>query len=124
MGQRKSWFGINAIVAVFAMALILPMSGWAASTYKILHKFTAGADGGYPAADLIFDAAGNLYGTAGAPGFQLKPHPHGSRTYSTLHNFTGADGDSPVGSLVFDKRETFTARLGTAVLLLTARSSS
>ena len=102
MRQRKSWFGINAIVAVFGVALIVPMSGWAASTYKILHRFTAGADGGYPAADLIVDAAGNLYGTAGAAVFQLKSNADGSWTYSTLHNFTGADGDSPVGSLVFD----------------------
>ena len=35
-------------------------SGW---TYGLVHTFTGGADGGYPGG-LIFDAAGNLYGTA------------------------------------------------------------
>jgi len=29
----------------------------------VLHSFTGGSDGGRPAADLIADAAGNLYGT-------------------------------------------------------------
>src|ERR1017187_2792491 len=35
-------------------------SGW---TYGLVHTFTGGADGGQPGG-LIFDAAGNLYGTA------------------------------------------------------------
>jgi uncharacterized repeat protein (TIGR03803 family) len=30
---------------------------------NVLHSFTGGSDGGRPAADLIADAAGNLYGT-------------------------------------------------------------
>jgi uncharacterized repeat protein (TIGR03803 family) len=29
----------------------------------VLHSFTGGADGGYPVAGLLLDAAGNLYGT-------------------------------------------------------------
>ena len=36
-------------------------SGW---TYKSLHDFTEGSDGGYPEDGPIFDANGNLYGTA------------------------------------------------------------
>jgi uncharacterized repeat protein (TIGR03803 family) len=35
--------------------------GW---TYKDLHDFTGGADGGYPGGGVVLDGAGNLYGTA------------------------------------------------------------
>ncbi len=37
---------------------------------SVLYQFTGGADGGYPASNLIQDSAGNLYGTAteGGPG--------------------------------------------------------
>jgi len=34
----------------------------------VLHSFTGGSDGGRPAADLIADAAGNLYGTTSSGG--------------------------------------------------------
>jgi uncharacterized repeat protein (TIGR03803 family) len=37
-------------------------------TEKVLHNFTGGVDGGNPMAGLIFDAAGNLYGTASSGG--------------------------------------------------------
>jgi hypothetical protein len=33
-------------------------------TYKDLHDFTAGADGGYPGGGVTLDAKGNMYGTA------------------------------------------------------------
>jgi uncharacterized repeat protein (TIGR03803 family) len=35
--------------------------GW---TYTSLHDFTGGSDGGFPISSLVFDANGNLYGTA------------------------------------------------------------
>jgi len=35
--------------------------GW---TYSSLHDFTGGSDGAYPYCNLLFDATGNLYGTA------------------------------------------------------------
>jgi uncharacterized repeat protein (TIGR03803 family) len=35
--------------------------GW---TYTSLHDFTCGSDGCLPSSDVVFDAAGNLYGTA------------------------------------------------------------
>jgi uncharacterized repeat protein (TIGR03803 family) len=40
-------------------------SGW---TYSSLHDFTGGADGANPRSALIFDSAGNLYGTASIGG--------------------------------------------------------
>ena len=39
----------------------------------LLHSFTGGADGGYPPAGLVMDAAGNLYGSAGFVVFKLVP---------------------------------------------------
>jgi len=48
--------------------------------YTSLHDFTGGADGGYPYGSLIFDASGNIYGTASTGGangngvvFQITP---------------------------------------------------
>lgn len=39
--------------------------GW---TYTPLHDFTGGSDGGNPYSNLVFDASGNLYGTASVGG--------------------------------------------------------
>ena len=39
--------------------------GW---TYTSLHDFTGGSDGGVPLSNVIFDANGNLYGTASRGG--------------------------------------------------------
>jgi uncharacterized repeat protein (TIGR03803 family) len=80
-------------------------------TESVLHSFTEGAGGGNPAAGLIFDAAGNLYGTTNfgtsGPGnlgtvFKLTPNPDGTWTESVLHSFTGADGAVPDAGLIFD----------------------
>jgi uncharacterized repeat protein (TIGR03803 family) len=82
---------------------------------KVLHHFSGGADGYNPSAGVVFDAAGNLYGTTASGGnfsqcdgfgcglvFQLTPNADGSWTKKVLHHFTGgADGFLPTG-LVFD----------------------
>ena len=78
-------------------------------TETVLHTFTGGADGANPEAELIFDQAGNLYGTTVAGGqngngvvFQLTPAGSGW-TEHVLYNFTGgADGGSPAAGLIFD----------------------
>ena len=86
--------------------------GW---TEKKLHNFGNGTDGANPQDDLIFDAAGNLYGTTGEGGsnacggpgcgtaFELMSDGGGTWTEKRLHNFgNGTDGVYPYGALIFD----------------------
>jgi uncharacterized repeat protein (TIGR03803 family) len=85
--------------------------GW---IYEVLYTFTGGQDGANPSSLLMFDRAGNLYGTAatgGSPGcggfgcgtvYQLSPS--GSAwTENTLYSFLDEDdGAEPTGGLVRD----------------------
>jgi uncharacterized repeat protein (TIGR03803 family) len=83
--------------------------GW---TTKVLYSFgISGTDGQQPYAGLIFDGAGNLYGTTSAGGsegygtvFELSPNGSGGWTEVTLHNFGIADTDGiyPYAGLIFD----------------------
>jgi uncharacterized repeat protein (TIGR03803 family) len=82
---------------------------------SVLHSFCQNCgDGEAPFAGLIFDQAGNLYGTTfvgGAHGsgalFQLVPNADGSWTESVLYRFCSrtncGDGKFPVANLVFDQ---------------------
>ncbi len=84
--------------------------GW---TETVLHSFGNGADGAlaFPYAGLIFDAAGNLYGTTVAGGthrqgtvFELTPQAGGGWTENVLYSFknNGTDGARPYAGLVLD----------------------
>lgn len=60
---------------------------------------------------VILDAAGNLYGSVINGGvlyrgivFKLTPNSDGSWTETTIYNFSGPDGNGPVGALVFDPK--------------------
>jgi uncharacterized repeat protein (TIGR03803 family) len=76
---------------------------------KILHNFGNSQDGQYPWGGLVFDAAGNLYGTAwhgGANGtgmvFELTPQSDGSWSEAVLYNFgTGSDAQYPAAGVIF-----------------------
>jgi uncharacterized repeat protein (TIGR03803 family) len=85
--------------------------GW---TETILHSFQGGSDGQYPLSGLIFDQAGNLYGTTSCAGgsggscggtvFELSPNGNGGWTESILHSFNSAsDGAIPLAGLIFDQ---------------------
>lgn len=75
---------------------------------KVLHHFEHnGNDGYYPAAGLIFDAAGNLYGTTAGPYgggtvFELMPEKNGKWKEKILHSFSdnSEDGYDPEAALV------------------------
>lgn len=72
----------------------------------VLYKFTGGADGGYPAAGVIRDAEGNLYGTteqggAFSEGIVFKVDTTSKET--VLYNFSGHfDGGNSFAPLIRD----------------------
>lgn len=98
-----------------AAALLLPIV-CPAATLKVLYAFHGSPDGLAPESNLIFDAAGNLYGTTYAGGtgggcvggcgtvFQLTPDGSGGFTEHVIHSFQGSpvDGQNPQASLIFD----------------------
>jgi uncharacterized repeat protein (TIGR03803 family) len=74
-------------------------------TESVLHSFNF-TDGGNPSAGVIFDSAGNLYGTTGVGGahsggtvFELTPHKNGSWTESILYSF---ENGVPYAGVIFD----------------------
>ncbi|MGB7584109.1 MAG: choice-of-anchor tandem repeat GloVer-containing protein [Terriglobales bacterium] len=81
----------------------------------ILYEFQGGSDGAFPGAALVFDQAGNLYGTTGGGGlsqaccgtvFELSPPapPGGDWSEAILYRFTAyTDGAEPSGRLIFDQ---------------------
>ncbi len=79
----------------------------------VLYSFCSASgctDGDGPTSGLTFDAAGNLYGVTVAGGssdngtvFELMPGENGRWTETVLHSFSGADGDGPLATVVFDK---------------------
>lgn len=78
-------------------------------TETVLYRFAGGTDGSFPQGDLVFDHAGNVYGTAGGGGlgdgvvYKLASS-NGGWTESILYRFTGGrDGGLPVGGVIFDK---------------------
>lgn len=77
-------------------------------TENVLWSFTGGEDGGSPLSGVIFDSAGNLYGTAveggadaGGVVYELSPSGSGW-TQTTLYSFNGADAPFPAGGVTMD----------------------
>lgn len=83
-----------------------PLPKWNETT---LYRFSGGSDGGIPVSPVVFDHAGNMYGTAAVDGangfgtvFKLTPSGN-SWVQSTIYNFAGgSDGAEPLDGLVLD----------------------
>ena len=68
MRVKKPSIRLMATLAIFTAILFVTSTG-AAAQEKVLHSFNDnGTDGIHPHAGLIFDAAGNLYGTTSVGG--------------------------------------------------------
>lgn len=81
--------------------------GWNES---ILHSFQGSTDGEGPEGGLVFDKAGNFYGTTFDGGtinsgivFEMSPNGSGGWNESVLYNFPGGDsGARPLNTLAID----------------------
>ncbi len=104
-GTTENGIGFGTVFKLTAPSL--PTGRW---TERLLYVFgSQQGDGGSPAASLIFDELGNLYGTlsAGAGGvFQLTPSKTGLWKATMIHGFIGGTGDGakPLGSVIMDGR--------------------
>jgi uncharacterized repeat protein (TIGR03803 family) len=108
-------FGTTIIGGAYGEGAIFELSPSGGSwTNTLVHSFGQAPDGSLPYGGLIFDAAGNLYGTASNGGahtctglgcgvaFQLVPGSSGW-TENIMHNFQGrADGMYPNSPLTID----------------------
>ena len=112
MRGKRLFIELKAALTIFA-ATFFVTGTWAAAQVqeKVLHNFNFnGTDGLSPWAGLIFDAAGNLYGTTHQGGtygagtvFELMPGAGGTWTEQVLHSFSdGADGGDPEAGLILD----------------------
>ena len=107
-----------AFVRIFAVITLFAINA-AAVTEKVLYTFHGAGDGSLPSTNLIFDKAGNLYGTTSAGGsaacdnsygifgcgtvFELSPNSSGGWTETVLYSFQGGDDGINPGNIVFDK---------------------
>ncbi len=115
--MHRSTKGLTVAVISLAAGLLLVATGakaeapdWKEPTYRVLHSFTSGADGSFPAAGLTLGKHGVLYGTTQFGGttatcaggdagtiFQLTPplSPGGQWAESVLYAFSSAAGSVP-----------------------------
>ena len=109
--QGTSLFGVTYAGGAWGNGTVFKLTpskgGWAET---VLYSFAGGSDGANPEGGLVFDQAGNLYGTTylgGSAGYgtvyRLTPSLSGW-TESVLYRFGGGnDGANPVASLIVDK---------------------
>jgi hypothetical protein len=119
MRFNASWVASRTIISALVLALAIPASAkW---KEKVLYSFQGTPDGQIPTGAIVFDKAGNLYGTTQNGGastcaspdqcgtvFQLSPptKSDGHWSETVLYVFKGngnGDGASPQGGLVIDK---------------------
>jgi uncharacterized repeat protein (TIGR03803 family) len=112
--RNSSASQVRLLILTLSIA-ILPATA-SAQVYKQLFSFNSTSVGIYANGSLVFDSAGNLYGTtqSGGPScstdsdgcglvFELSPSG-GGWSETILHAFTGTDGSTPTAGVVFDSK--------------------
>ncbi len=117
MDAAGNLYGTNLFGGAFNYGIVFELSPTPSGTWTetILHSFNNDGTDGFFAGPggVIFDAAGNLYGTTGNGGsganargtvFEMSPSSSGTWTETILHSFqsNGSDGINPAGWLLFD----------------------
>ena len=117
--SAPAFFLKHQLLKIFTFTLLVAAPAFSQSQFKVLHNFT-GTDGSWPQS-VIFDHAGNLYGTTAFGGntardcnrmgcgtvFELVRNPDGTWTETVLYAFCSVgsnctDGYNPSIALVFD----------------------
>jgi hypothetical protein len=113
-GQCTDGCGTVFVLRPPAIACKTAICSWSET---LLYSFQGGAnDGANPAGNLIFDRAGNIYGTTANGGsggclygscgtvFELTPSGDGTWTETILHYFSnnGTDGNGPGAGVILD----------------------
>jgi uncharacterized repeat protein (TIGR03803 family) len=110
MDKSGNLYGTASEGGSFGFGAVFELSRVKGGDWKetVLYSFMGGTDGEYPSAELIFDSAGNLYGTTEGGGadnagtvFELSPDASGW-TETILHSFNVSDGAIPSAGLVLD----------------------
>jgi len=107
---KKAFIGRKVGLAFLTVTLMVTGSLAFAQEESVLHSFADGSDGVSPYCNLIFDTAGNLYGTTFAGGtygggtvFELSPIPGGGWSEEILHSFgSGSDAQNPYAGVAFN----------------------
>jgi uncharacterized repeat protein (TIGR03803 family) len=108
--------GAHGAGLVYKLAPNRFSAGWTETVLYVFQgvPYGSSADGANPNSGVVFDAAGNLYGTTqfggNGPGggcgcgtvFKLTPNSHGTWDEAVLYAFGEGDGADPIGPLVFD----------------------
>jgi len=115
-GERRSkiiqyrWRIRGTLETTLVLVLFLAPKFAQAQSYKVLHNFTGGEDGGNPYTGLTIDKAGNLYGTTAADanggsgfgGVYKMKHVGAGWVFSPLYSFAGgSDGAAPFSPVEF-----------------------
>ncbi len=110
MPLHRPLSAVTCTIVSALLTLTIASGTPAAAKETVLYTFTGGSDGGGFVSPLIFDNAGNLYGTTASGGasgvgtvFELAPTGAGW-TETVLYSFlNGSDGANPYGPLFLDK---------------------
>ena len=112
-------YGTTSFGGAYGLGIAFKLSRGAGGdwTETVLDNFGNGSGAAIPAATLVFDAAGTLYGTSESGGiyscyagqvgcgtvFELTPNANGTWTETVLHSFgSGTDGRNPYAGVIFD----------------------
>jgi uncharacterized repeat protein (TIGR03803 family) len=107
-------YGTTLLGGRYSSGTVFELTPNADGSWKesVLHSFQRnGKDGAEPFSALIFDNAGNLFGTTAGGGtsgygtvFELSPRTNGSWKETVLHSFRDRPGAQPYGGLIFDEQ--------------------